>query len=73
MDKINKNLFNPNLWSSRGGLLVPKWTMQQKPVSDPRGIRTPDSLAENQMSWAARRWGQYLNYIKVRVEYKTKS
>src|SRR3989344_1517587 len=34
MDKINKNLFNPNLWVSSGGLLVPKWAIQQKPKSD---------------------------------------
>lgn len=34
MDRINKNLFNPNLWILSGGLLVPKWTVRQEPKSD---------------------------------------
>jgi hypothetical protein len=34
MDKINKKLFDPNLWALSNGLLVPKWTIQRKPKSD---------------------------------------
>lgn len=34
MNGIKKGLFDPNLWVSSGGLLVPKWTIQQKPKSD---------------------------------------
>lgn len=34
MNRINKKLFNPNLWVFSDGLLVPKWTIQQKSKND---------------------------------------
>lgn len=34
MNQINKNFFNPKNWISSGGLLIPRWTVQQKPKSD---------------------------------------
>lgn len=34
MDRINKKLFDPNLWVLSDGLLVPKWTIQPKLKSD---------------------------------------
>lgn len=34
MDKLNKKLFDPNLWVLNGGLLIPKWAVRKALKSD---------------------------------------